>query len=144
MQQQRPERSHGEPVPSLGHADESAKAAERLRYIEHAGKRILLADLSGCTPEQLLKCIDSVPQYVTKQPEHSQLLLGDLTGTEISREAIEHMKIAAVFDRPHIAKAAWVLSDNLHKVLMDSIRTFSARDIAVFPTREEALDYLVS
>jgi hypothetical protein len=27
---------------------------------------------------------------------------------------------------------------------MDSIRTFSARDIAVFPTREEALEYLVS
>ena len=54
------------------------------------------------------------------------------------------MKIGAVFDRPHVAKAAWVLSDNLHKVLLESIRTFSAREIAVFATREEALDYLAS
>ena len=91
-----------------------------------------------------MECIKAVPQYVTQQPEHSVLLLGDFTGTQFTKETIEHLKIAAVFDRPHIAKAAWVLSDNLHKVLLESIRTFSAREIAVFSTREEALDYLVS
>ena len=144
MQQQRTGSSPSETVPKLTDADDTAANFERLRYIEHAGKRILLADVSGCNSEQLIRCIDAVPQYVTKLPEHSVLLLGDLTGTEFTREIVEHMKIAAVFDRPHIAKAAWVLSDNLPKVLMDSIRTFSARDIPVFATREQALDYLVS
>lgn len=115
---------------------------ERLRYVEHRGKRILLADVSVCTDEQLAECIKAVPQYVTKLPEHSVLILGDFTGTHFTKETIEQLKIAAVFDRPHVAKAAWVLSDNLHKVLLDSIRNFSAREIAVFATREEALDYL--
>ncbi len=105
---------------------------------------MLLADLSACTPEQLAECLKAVPEYVTRQPEHSVLLLADFTGTQFTKETIEQLKIAAVFDRPHIAKSAWVLSENLHKVLLDSIRVFSAREIAVFSTREEALDYLVS
>jgi hypothetical protein len=37
-----------------------------------------------------------------------------------------------------------VLTENLPQVLLDSIRTFSQRQIPIFKTREEALDYLVS
>ncbi len=122
----------------------SGENVERLRYVDHRGKRILLADVSACNDEQLAECIKAVPEYVTKQPEHSVLLLGDFTGTHFTKETVEQLKIAAVFDRPHVAKAAWVLSDNLHKVLLESIRNFSGREIAVFATREEALDYLAS
>ena len=144
MQQQRPDGSLNAMVPSATNPVSAGKGVERLRYVEHRGKRILLADVSACTEEQLLECIRAVPQYVTKQPEHSVLLLGDFTNTHFTKDTVEQLKIAAVFDRPHVAKAAWVLSDNLHKVLLESIRTFSAREIAVFATREEALDYLAS
>jgi hypothetical protein len=143
MQQQRPDGSSNPMVPYATKPG-CSENVERLRYIEHRGKRILLADVSACTQEQLQECIKAVPQYVTKLPDHSVLLLGDFTGTHFSKDTVEQLKIAAVFDRPHVAKAAWVLSDNLHKVLMESIRTFSAREIAVFTTREEALDYLAS
>ena len=88
--------------------------------------------------------IEKVPKYVTREPEHSVLLLGDFSGTQFTRETVERLKIAAVFDRPHLLKAAWVLSHNLPKVLIDSNRTFSAREIPVFATREEAMDFLAS
>lgn len=117
---------------------------QRVRYIEHDGKRILLADITACKPDQMLECIRLVPAHVTREPEHSVLLLADFTGAEFTRESIEKLKIAAAYDQPHIAKAAWVLSDNLPKVFIESIRTFSARDIAVFSTREEALEYLIA
>lgn len=129
-------------VTVAGAANASGEHVERLRYVEHRGKRVLLADVSTCNEEQLAECIRAVPQYVTKLAEHSVLLLGDFTGAHFTKETIEQLKIAAVFDRPHVAKAAWVLSDNLHKVVLESIRNFSAREIAVFATREEALDYL--
>jgi len=144
MPQPLPDRFSADLTSSVANEANSNQNAQRLRYIEHKGKRVLLADVSACNEEQLVECIKAVPQYVTKQPEHSVLLLGDFTGTHFSKETIEQLKIAAVFDRPHIARAAWVLSDNLHKVLMESIRSFSAREIPVFSTREEALDYLVS
>jgi len=120
------------------------RAAQRIRYVTHRGKRILLADVSDCTAEQLGEWIDKVPQFVTREPERSVLLLGDFSGAQFTRETVERLKIAAVFDRPHVLKAAWVLNQNLPKVLFDSIRTFSAREIPVFATREEALDYLAS
>lgn len=126
-----------------GAGDPSAPA-NRIRYIEHAGKRILLADFRGCTPEQMQECVRLVPEHVTRQPERSVLLLGDFSGVEFTRESIEKLKIAAAFDQPHVTKGAWVLSGNLPRVLMESIRTFSARQIEVFSTREEALAYLVA
>lgn len=138
--QQQPDSSQNVTAPHATNA--SGENMERLRYVEHKGKRILLADVSVCNEEQLIECIHAVPEYVTKQPEHSVLILGDFTGTHFTKETIEQLKIAAVFDRPHVLKAAWVLSHNLHQVLLDSIRNFSAREIAVFSTREEALDYL--
>ncbi len=140
----RPDSSPAGMVPATLNSGKVDANRERLRFVEHGGKRILLVDVTNCTPEQLAEYIKTVPQYVTRLPEHSVLLLGDFTGTQFTKETIEQLKIAAVFDRPHILKSAWVLGDNLHKVLLESIRTFSAREIAVFHTREEALDYLVS
>jgi len=144
MSQPQPTNHSSEAIPGTADAVSPDDAVQRLRYVEHRGKHVLLADMSACNEEQLAECIKAVPQYVTKQPEHSVLLLGDFTGTHFTKDTIEQLKIAAVFDRPHVAKAAWVLNDNLHKVLLDSIRAFSAREIRVFATREEALDYLVS
>ena len=39
---------------------------------------------------------------------------------------------------------AWVVTENLPKAFYDSIRSFSARQIPTFATREEAMEYLVS
>jgi hypothetical protein len=81
---------------------------------------------------------------VTKEPPDSVLAVADFSGAEFSREAVEHIKIATAFDRGHVKRAAWVLTENLPKTLYDSIRSFSAREFPVFASREEALDYLVS
>jgi len=37
-----------------------------------------------------------------------------------------------------------VLTENLPKAMYDSVRSFSAREIPTFASREEALEYLVS
>jgi hypothetical protein len=115
---------------------------DRIRFITHRDQRILLADFSDCTAEELTVMADQVPEFVTREPLGSVLLLGDFSGAQFSREAVEHVKIAAVFDRPHLKRAAWVLTENLPKAFYDSIRTFSARQIPTFATREEAMDYL--
>jgi hypothetical protein len=142
MQEHSPDSSSSGKPREMNSAVDASSLEQRLRFIEHRGKRILLADVSGCSESQLLECIELVRGFVTRQPEHSVLLLGDLSGTRFTKESIEKLKIAAALDQPHIVKAAWVLSDNMPKVLMESIRSFSAREIPTFATREEALDYL--
>jgi hypothetical protein len=117
---------------------------DRIRFITHREQRILLVDCSHCTAAEVATISDLLPDFVTREALGSVLLLADFTGAQFSRETVERIKIAAVFDRPHLKRSAWVLTENLPKTFYDSIRSFSARQIPTFATREEAMEYLVS
>ncbi len=84
-----------------------------------------------------------VPKHVTREPHGSVLLLADFSRSVFNKETVEHLKLAAVFDRPHLKRSAWVLTENLDKTLYESIRSFSGREIPTFRTRDEALEYLL-
>ena len=116
---------------------------ERILFLTFRNQQVLLADCSDCTPEELVAVIDEVPKHVTREPLGSLLVLGDFSRSTFTKETVEHLKLAAVFDRPHIKKAAWVLTQNLPKTLYESVLSFSGREISTFETREEALEYLV-
>jgi len=117
---------------------------DRIRFIEHRGKQILLADLSHCTAREVEKLALLVPSYVTSEPRGSVLLLADFTGAEFDRIAIERLKESAVFDRPHLKRSAWVGVEKLPKVFFEHIKNFSQRELPAFKTREEAMEWLVS
>jgi SpoIIAA-like len=116
---------------------------DRIRFIQHQGQQVLLADLSDCTPRDVEKIAMLVPSYVTSEPRGSVLLLADFTGAEFDRIAIERIKESAVFDRPHVKRSAWVGTENLPKIFLEHIKNFSQRELPTFKTREEAMDWLV-
>jgi hypothetical protein len=115
----------------------------RIHLITHAGKKILLVDCSGCAAAEMFAVIDEVPKHVRNYPLESVLLLGDFSNAEFNRDVVERLKVATVFDRPHLKRSAWVLTSNLPPVLYESIKTFSGRELPIFATREEALEFLV-
>lgn len=117
---------------------------ERIRYITYKGRRVLLVDVTNCVPAELIQLAHLVPTYVASEPRGSVLLLGDFTGARFDRDAFEHLKEAAVLDRPHIKRSAWVGIEALPKVFYQNLKAFSQRDLPAFHTREEALDYLVA
>jgi hypothetical protein len=117
---------------------------DRIRFVEHRGKQILLADLSHCTPREVEKIALLVRSYVTNEPQGSVLLLADFTGAAFDRIAIERLKESAVFDRPHLKRSAWVGIEKLPKVFYEHIKNFSQRDLPAFATREQAMHWLVS
>ena len=116
---------------------------DRIRFITHKGKQILLVDVSNCTAAELLKVSRTVPLHVMPQPRNSVLLLADFTGAEFDRAAVTSLKESTVFDRPHLKKSAWVGTENLPRVFYEHIKNFSQRDLPTFTTREEAMDWLV-
>ncbi|HET7751145.1 MAG TPA: hypothetical protein VFK81_17280 [Terriglobales bacterium] len=116
---------------------------DRVRFITHRGQRILLADLSGCTAAQVATIADLVPSYVTPEPEHSVLILADFTNAQIDRNAVEHLKKAMVFDRPHIKRSAWIGASGFPKAFYENVKAFTVREFPIFQTREQALTYLV-
>jgi hypothetical protein len=116
---------------------------DRIRFITHQGKRILLVDCSGCNAAELEKISQLVPSYVTPEPLGSLLLLADFTGAEFDRATVDRLKPAIVLDRPHLKRSAWVGAANLPKAFYEGLKTFSKRDLPLFKTREEALAWLL-
>ena len=66
----------------------------RIRFITHKGKAILLVDVSHCSAAELLKTSRLVPRYVMPSLAAPFCCLADFTGAEFDREAVTSMKKA--------------------------------------------------
>ena len=116
--------------------------SDRIRWISHAGIKILLVDFSNCSAAEVEKVCRAVPEVVTTLPRNSVLILSDFTGASVDKEAIQAMKESAVFDKPHVKKSAWMGAEKFPPAFSEILRSFSRREFPVFTTREEALAWL--
>jgi len=117
---------------------------ERIRCISHRGKQVLLVDCTNCTTAEMIELAPLVPAQMADEPLGSVLLLADFTGSKIDKTAFESLKQTVVLDRPHIKRSAWVGAEALPKVYYENIKHFSQRDLPIFGSREEALEWLVA
>jgi len=117
---------------------------ERVCFISHRGKQVLFVDMTNCAPKEALETSDKVQAVVTAEPKDSVLILVDLAGARFDKSALDRMKKAAAFDRPHVKRSAMVGGGKQEKFLKQTLKFFSQRDYASFGTKEEALDWLVS
>ncbi len=115
---------------------------DRIRFINHEAKKILLVDFSKCPANEVEEIARAVPDYVTVNPHGSVLVLTDFTGAAFDRDAIRAMKETAVFDKPYVKKSALIGTEDLPASFYDELKTFSRRDLLIFKTREDALDWL--
>ena len=116
---------------------------ERIHFISHQGKKILMIDFSNCSPPEVEKIARAAPETVTAQPRGSALLLADFTGASFNHEALRAMKESAVFHKPYINKSAWVGAENLPPLFERNLKAFSRREFTTFKSREEALTWLL-
>jgi hypothetical protein len=115
---------------------------QRIRFISHQGKQILLVDFSHRSASEVEKIARTVPDHVTLQPRGSVLVLVDFTGASLDRDAIWVMKESAVFDKPYVKKSAWIGVASLPEDFCQEIKKFSGRELPVFVSREQALTWL--
>ena len=116
---------------------------ERIRFIDHQGKRVLLVDFSNCSANEVEEIARAVPDHVTVNPHSSVLVLTDFTGAAFDRDALRAMKETAVFDKPFVRKSALIGTEDLPASFYDELKSFSRRELVIFKTREEALAWLV-
>jgi hypothetical protein len=121
-----------------------ADTETRIRFIEHAGKRILLVDFSGCTARIAEEISRKVPDVVTKEPQRSVLVLSDFSEAAIDKHAAMTFKETAVFDKPHIKKSALVGIQSLPREFVKEMQDFSRREFAIFDSRDAALAWLAT
>jgi hypothetical protein len=117
--------------------------AERISFITHKGKPIMVIDLSNCEAKEILLVLEEVQRTVARHDRGSLLTLGDMTGAHIDRAVATRMKEVLVMDRPFVKRSALVGVDSLPHVYYENIKTFSQRQLPAFKTREEAIEWLV-
>jgi hypothetical protein len=116
----------------------------RIRFTNHGGKKILLVDFSNCPANEVEEIARAVPDYVTVNPHGSVLVLTDFTGAAFDRDALRAMKETAVFDKPYVKKSALIGTESLPRDFYEDMTRFSRRELPIFETREEALDWLAA
>jgi len=116
---------------------------DRIRFIAHQGKQILVVDLSHCAAAEIEKILRELPEVVATRPRGSVLIFSDFTAASFDAEAMRVMKEAAVFDKPYVKKTAWVGAENFPLEFAQSLRNFSRREFPTFKSRDEALAWLV-
>jgi hypothetical protein len=127
---------------TLDDTAEIGRKPERLRFIEYKGRDIFLFDLTNCNPDEMLRLLDQIKAAVEMHQRGSLLILTDLTGTHIDKKVATRAKEVLVLDRPYVKKSAWVGTDRLPQVFYQNFKTFSQRELPMFKTREEALEWL--
>ena len=115
---------------------------ERIQFLTHKDKQLLLVDFSGCQPTEVMVISTAARKVITSQPKASVLVLVDMTGAQLDRDALTRMKETAVFDAPYVKKSAWVGTETIPETHFQALKTFSQRKFFAFPTRQQALEWL--
>lgn len=119
---------------------------DRVRFIDHKGRRIILLDFAGITdPDQGLAAVAEATKFIGAQPVGGDTMtLTDVTQTRYDRKIVDAFKEMTTRNRPIVRTAAIVSDSSLHRAAISMIALVSRRKLQVFDSRAEALDWLAS
>ena len=118
---------------------------DRVRFIDHRGTPILLADLSGITETpELQRVVRLGTELLHAQPPHSTLVLVDLSYVEYNLESFAIVQQSVAVNRPFVRARAIVGLPGIAEVPFQIVAKLSERPMAHFETREEAQEWLVT
>jgi hypothetical protein len=115
---------------------------DRLRFVKHHDKTILLIDFSQGTKQEILLLLDEIRTTMAQQARDSVLSLADFSGAHMDKEVATRIKEVLTLDRPYVKRSAWVGTASLPNVFYENFKRFSQRELPKFDTRDQAMDWL--
>jgi hypothetical protein len=119
---------------------------KEIQVIEHRRKKILLFDFSYCQcKEEIEPIIQSAKQWLQDKEPHSVLTLTDVTGAHYDTETLNLLKHLTTYNKPYVKAGAIIgITRPLMRLAYNMVMTFSKRNLPIFETREEAIEWLVN
>ncbi len=116
--------------------------SERVKFIEHNRKEILLLDFSNSDTDQVLKIIEQAKRVIRTKPEKSVLTLTDVTNARFNDEVGKGLKEFTLLNKPYVRAAAVVGVTGLKRIIFGAVVAFSKRRLEAFDSREQAKSWL--
>lgn len=120
-----------------------AIAPGRVRFIEHAGRRVLFINYSHCDVAMLKAVAEEGHRVIAREQPNSVLTLNDVTGTTFDKESVAVLQAKVADNAPYVQRAAVIGINGLQRLIYEGVQAFSRRRIPLFETRAEALSWLV-
>jgi hypothetical protein len=124
-------------------ADQNTVEKDRVRFIEHKGKSILLQDYSNLRPgPEFYELVDIAQKLIAAQPPKSVLSLVDATQSVFDAGVLVALKRFAQANTPYMKFTAAVGITGLKEVGLMAVSKAAGRPFETFDNRESALDFL--
>ena len=117
---------------------------ERVVFIKHGNREILLINLADCKPHELFPLIDQAKKVICTRPASSVLTLTDVTNVRFDDKVTDAMKAFTVHNKPYVKAAGVVGVTGLKKIILEAVMMFSKRKFHTFETVESAKSWLVT
>ncbi len=119
--------------------------ADRITFVEHHGKRILLEDFTNVREEaEFIGLIQQAHELIATQPLGTALVLVDLTGSHFTSNVSQASKTATAGNTPYLRASCLVGVTGLMEIMARAVSAFAQRELVTFETRDEALDWLAA
>jgi hypothetical protein len=118
----------------------------RASFIQHEGRRVLLLDFTELSnPAECIRHIEEARGLIASNlpPDGSALMLTDVRGSRYNMEVLQALKEFAAHNKPYASRGAVATNSGLHRVAIMAVAAFSGRELRGFPSREDALNWLV-
>ncbi len=117
----------------------------RIEFITYRGERVLDLDLRGNKDiSQGIEAFQTAQKMAMKEPLKSLRLLTDVTNAHYDSAGVAAIKEFSKAATPYMKASAIVGVDGLKRIIVRSLIMLTGRDIRLFDTREQALDWLAS
>ena len=115
-----------------------------LESIIHKGKRICIVDISNSQPQDAITILNESRYQISKLISKTALIITDVTNTVYDKDSAAAFKKLAARNTHYIKASAVVGVDTLRGFLLKTIAILTGREIKLFKTRNEALDWLAT
>jgi hypothetical protein len=119
-------------------------AVERVSFLVHKGRQVLLLDLTRASVEEIATVISTARPLIHGAAPGSVLTLTDITEVAVRDASTSHLVAFMKENRPYVKAAAATGASDLARAILASVRILTGRQLNLFKTRQDALDWLVS
>jgi hypothetical protein len=117
---------------------------DRVKFITHQNREILLLDFSNTQPQEVLQAIDDAKRLISTRPEHSVLTLTNVTNARFNEAVGDGLKAFTAHNKPYVKAGAVVGVTGLKRIIFNAVVTFSRRNLETFDDVEQAKHWLAS
>ncbi len=117
---------------------------ERVKFIRHEEKDILLLDFSNAQTEEVMTIIEDAKRLISSRPEQSLLTLTNVTNARFNERVGEGLKKFTLHNKPYVKAGAVVGITGLKRIIFGAVMAFSKRKLESFDDLEQAKQWLAA